>query len=88
MRWVYNPPLTAVLAQELDAYRQRLQKLREENELLRQSAHMFGELAERLAGELRAVHARVERGEPAKNVSSTAACSHTVTSAGDITRHR
>lgn len=34
------------------ALRERLNALREENEFLRQAARTFGELAERLAGEL------------------------------------
>ena len=48
---------------EPDAYRQRLAALREENELLRRAAHAFGELAERLACELRAARAEAEPGE-------------------------
>jgi hypothetical protein len=46
---------------ESDIYRQRLAALREENEYLRQAAHSFGELAERLARELREVRLQAER---------------------------
>ena len=46
---------------EPDIYQQRLAALREENEFLRQAAHTFGELAERLADELRAVRKEAAR---------------------------
>jgi hypothetical protein len=48
---------------DIEIYRQRLAALREENEFLRQAAHAFGELAERLAQELRDVRAQAERAE-------------------------
>jgi hypothetical protein len=45
---------------ETDSYRDRLAALREENEFLRAAAHSFGELAERLAGELRQLRTQTE----------------------------
>jgi hypothetical protein len=43
---------------EPEEYRERLAALREENEFLRRAAWTFGELAERLAHELRELRAR------------------------------
>lgn len=43
---------------EPEEYRQRLAALREENEFLRRAAWTFGDLAERLANELRELRAR------------------------------
>jgi hypothetical protein len=42
---------------DTDGYRRQLALLREENEFLRAAAHAFGELAERLANELRQLRA-------------------------------
>jgi len=41
-----------------------VESLREENELLRQAAKTFGELAERLARELRAIRSNAQSGTP------------------------
>ena len=43
---------------ERESYRRQLAALREENEHLRSAARTFGELAERLASELRRVRAQ------------------------------
>ena len=48
---------------DCDPYEQRLQALREENELLREAARAFGELAERLACELRTLQASIDRNQ-------------------------
>ncbi|HEY2434159.1 MAG TPA: hypothetical protein VGI12_15900 [Vicinamibacterales bacterium] len=47
---------------DTENYRQRLAALREENEFLRFAAHSFGELAERLADELRQLRAQTDPG--------------------------
>ena len=46
--------------------KQRLAALREENELLRQAAHAFGDLAERLSQELRTLRAQAESADRRK----------------------
>ena len=43
---------------DIESYRIELALLREENEYLRAAAHAFGELAERLANELRQLRAQ------------------------------
>lgn len=48
---------------ESEVYRERLAALREENEFLRRAAWTFGELAERLANELRELRARTSARE-------------------------
>lgn len=47
-----------------ELFNHRLRALREENEFLRQAAHSFGELAERLANELREVRKHNRTGLP------------------------
>ena len=44
-----------------ESYQRQLQLLREENAFLRAAAHSFGELAERLATELRQLRAQQPR---------------------------
>ena len=56
---------------EEDKYAERLAALREENEFLRQAAHTFGELAERLANELRELRRRPLRHTPPRPAART-----------------
>jgi alpha-ketoglutarate-dependent taurine dioxygenase len=51
---------------ESDINKQRLEALREENELLRQAAYAFGDLAERLSQELRTLRAQAESADRRK----------------------
>lgn len=45
---------------EEESYERQLAALREENDYLRAAAHSFGELAERLASELRRLRAQTD----------------------------
>jgi hypothetical protein len=73
---------------ENHAYRQRLEALREENECLRRAAYSFGELAERLAQQVRELRSQAERANAQRGSSAWASTSSTSADRREVARRR